>query len=129
MTNINSVFVYIDNILIVTRGTKQEHINKVSEVLKILDEANLQLEAEKCTIAQESIEWLGYKITRTGSSPIITKAQGISDKLRPTNLKQLRSFLGADNHFNKFIPNLVAISFAFRTILKKRCGLDLGPRT
>ena len=34
------------------------------------------------------------------------------------NLKQLRSFLGAVNQFNKIIPNLAAISFPFRSILK-----------
>ena len=119
LANTNSVFLYMDDILIVTKGTKQDHKNKVREVLKILDEANLQLKAEKCTIAQESIEWLGYKLTQSGISPINTKAQGISDRLRPTNLKHLRSFLGAVNQFNKFIPNLAAIRFPFRTILKK----------
>ena len=72
--NINSVFVYIDDILIVTKGTKQEHVKKVSEVLKFLDEASLQLKAEKCTIAEENIDRLGYKITRTGVSSINTKA-------------------------------------------------------
>ena len=119
LANVNSVFVYIDDVLIVTKGTKQDHLKKVREVMQILDEANLQLKAEKCVIAQESIEWLGYKLTRTGITPINTKAQGISDRLRPTNLKQLRSFLGAVNQFNKFIPNLASISFPFRTILKK----------
>ena len=87
--------------------------------MKIVDEANLQLEAEKCVIAKTSIEWLGYKLSRTGISPINTKAQGISSRLRPTNLKQLRSFLGAVNQFNKFTPNLATISYPFRSILKK----------
>ena len=120
LANVNSVFVYTDDILIVTEGTKQEHLNKVREVMEILDEANLQLKAEKCMIAQESIEWLGFRLTRTGTSPINTKAQGISDRQRPTNLKQLGSFLGAvKNQFNKFIPNLASISFPSRTILKK----------
>ena len=119
LENIKSVFVYIDDKLIVTKGTNQEHINKVKEVLRILVEAILQLKAEQFTIAQESIEWLGYKLNRTGISPIKTKAQGKSDRLRPTNLKQLRSFLGAVNQFNKFIPNLAAISFPFRTIFQK----------
>ena len=110
---------YIDDILIVTKGTKQEHVNKVREVLRTLEEANLQLKPEKCAIAEENIEWLEYKLTRTGNSPINAKSQGINEKLRPANLKQLRSFLGAVNQFNKFIPNLAAISFSFRTILKK----------
>ena len=86
LANVNSVFVYIDDILIVTKGTKQDHLNKVREVMIILDEANLQLKAEKCIIAQESIEWLGFKLTQTSISPINAKAQGKSDRLRPTNL-------------------------------------------
>ena len=105
LAKINSVFVYIDDILIVTKGSKQEHVNKVKEVLRILNEANLQLKPEKCAIDQENKEWLGYKLTRTCLSTIIAKAQGISEKLRPTKLKQLRSFLGAVNQFNIFIPN------------------------
>ena len=41
------------------------------------------------------------------------------EKLRPTCLKDLRSFLGAVNQFNKFISDLASICFPFRTILKK----------
>ena len=93
----NSAFIYIDDILIVTKGIKQEHLKKVREVMKILDEANIQLKAEKCVIAKYCIEWLGYRLSKTGISPINAKSQGISDRLRPTNLKQLRSFLGAVN--------------------------------
>ena len=119
LANINSVFVYIDDILIVTKGTKQEHVNEVKEVMRVLDDANLQLKAGKCIIAQESKEWFGYKLSRTGISPINTKSQGISERLRPTNLKQLRSFLRTVNQFNKFIPRLAAITFPFRSILKK----------
>ena len=37
LANINSKLVFIDDILLVTKGTKQEHINKVREVLKITD--------------------------------------------------------------------------------------------
>ena len=117
--NINSVFVYIDDILIVTKGTKSERLNKVREVMKVLDEASLQLKAETCVIAQDCIEWIGYKLTRTCISPVNAKSQGITERLRSTNLKQLRSFLGAVNQFIKFIPNLAAISFPFRKILKK----------
>ena len=43
--------------------------------MKKFDEANLQLKAEKCAIAKTSIEWLGYKLSRTGIPPITTKAQ------------------------------------------------------
>ena len=87
--------------------------------MRILDDASSHLKAGKCIIAQDSIEWLGFKLMPTGISPINTKSQGISERPRPTNLKQLRSFLGAVNQFNKFIPSLASISFPFISILKK----------
>ena len=124
LANKNSVFLYIDDILIVTKGTKQQHVNKVREVMRKLDDATLQLKAGKCIIAQDSIEWLGFKITRTGISPYNTISQGKSERLGPTNLKQLCSFLGAVNQFNKFIPSLASISFPFRSILKKYAEWD-----
>ena len=124
LANINSVFLYIDDILIVTKGTKQQHVNKVREVMRKLDDATLQLKAGKCIIAQDSIEWLGFKITRTGISPYNTISQGKSERLGPTKLKQLCSFLGAVNQFNKFIPSLASISFPFRSILKKDAEWD-----
>ena len=40
LANVNGVFVYIDDILIVTKGTKQDHVKKVSDVMKVLDDAN-----------------------------------------------------------------------------------------
>ena len=58
-------------------------------------------------------------VSRTGISPINTKAQGIGCRLRPTNLKQLRSYPGAVIQFNKLIPKLATISYPFRSILKK----------
>ena len=61
LVNMDSTFVYIDDILNVTKGEKSVHMQKVREVLEVLDKANLQLKADKCKIACTEIEWLGYK--------------------------------------------------------------------
>ena len=119
LARFREVFVFIDDILIVTNGTKQEHLDKVRQILKVIDDAELQLKAEKCNFAKQEIEWLGFKLTNSGISPINSKVQGITEKLRTTNLKELRSFLGAVNQFNKFIPDLASTCFPFRSILKK----------
>ena len=58
---------------------------------------------------EESAKQLGYKLTKTGISLVFRKSQGISDRLRPTILKQLRSFLGAANQFKNFIPSPATI--------------------
>ena len=118
LAKFREVFVFIDDILIVTKGTKNQHLDKVREILKTLDHAELQFKARKCNFAKNEIEWLGFKLTEQGISPVNTKVQGITEKLRPTNLKEMRSFLGAVNQFNKFIPDLAVICSPFRSILK-----------
>ena len=90
LARFREVFVFIDDILIVTKGTKQEHLDKVREILKVIDDAELQLKAGKCNFAKQEIEWLGFKLTNSGISPINSKVQGVTEKLRPTNLNELR---------------------------------------
>ena len=46
-----NTFTFIDDILIVTKKTLQQHIEKVEEVMKTLDEAGIRLKSEKCKIA------------------------------------------------------------------------------
>ena len=79
----------------------------------------MNVKLDKCIFAADNIEWVGYKLSQQGVAPVNSKVQGISGRLKPTNLKQLRSYLGAVNQFNKFIPNLATICFPFRTLLKK----------
>ena len=88
LAKFREVFVFID-ILIVNKGTKQDHIEKVREILKTLDAAKLLLKEGKCNFAKHEIEWLGFKLTSHGISPVNSKVQGITEKLRPTNLKEL----------------------------------------
>ena len=60
-----------------------------------------------------------FQNDKDGISPVNTEVRATTEKLRPANLKELRSFLGAVNQFNKFIPDLASICFPFRSILKK----------
>ena len=109
---------FIDDILLVTKGEKSVHMQKVREVLKVLESANLQLRADKCKILGTKIEWLGYELLGEGISPINGKVQRITERLRPSNLRELRSFLGAVNQLDKYVPELANICAPFRSILK-----------
>ena len=92
---------------------------KVWEILNTLDAANLQITAEQCKLAQSQIEWLGFKLTNSEVSPVNNKVQGITEKPLQTNLIEIRSYLGAVNQLNKFIPDLAAECFSLGIILKK----------
>ena len=109
------VCVFIDDNSIVTKETKQNHTDEVREILETFDGAKLQLLVGKCETAKQEIEFFGFEITSQGILPVISKVQGITEKLRLTNLKELRSFLGAVNHINKFIPDLASMCLQRRS--------------
>ena len=56
LSRFREVFVFIDDVLIVTKGTKRKHLDKVREILKAIDDAELQLKAGKCNFAKQEIE-------------------------------------------------------------------------
>ena len=58
LAGISNTFAFIDDILFITHGTEEEHIQKREEVLKRLDRANVNLNFDKCNFAATEIEWL-----------------------------------------------------------------------
>jgi len=50
--------IYMDNVLVATDGTLEEHIKKVHHILNRMQENNLFLKPEKCTFHKKEIEYL-----------------------------------------------------------------------
>ena len=80
---VKNTFTFIDDILVVTKVTKEEHLEKVEEV-------TFCLKLEKRNIAQKNTEWLGYKLSAPGREPNEGKVHAITDKLRSKILNDLR---------------------------------------
>ena len=90
---------YLDDILIATDGTFEEHLAKVKVVLDRLEKANFRANIRKCFWGEQSIEYLGYQISRNGIQPQPKKVEAIQKLKAPTNVRQLRHFLGMVNYY------------------------------
>ena len=110
---------YLDDILIATVGSKDEHKKLVINVLKTLDDKRLAIKWEKCTFVTHNIEWLGFKIDAKGTTPLIPKSDAIKNLKEPSCIKDIRSLVGPINQFNKFIPHLASLSAPFRELMQK----------
>ena len=107
LQGIEGVSVYVDDIL-VTGSTIEEHLRTLEEVLKRLEAANLRLNRDKCFFLRPSIEYLGYVIDKDGVHPTEAKVRAIKEAPPPTNVTELRAFLGLINYYSKFLPNISA---------------------
>ncbi len=77
MASLDNVQAYIDDLLIITRGTIEDHISKIETVLTRLRDAGLKVNAAKSFFWTHQIEYLGYILTRGGIKPQQKKVQAI----------------------------------------------------
>ena len=95
----DSVLVYLDDILSVSDGTFEEHLKIVTEVIDRLRKKGMQINAKKCGWFQKEIEYLGYLVNQNGIQPMREKVEKILALKAPTMAKQVRSFLGMVNYY------------------------------
>ncbi len=93
MEALEYVRAYIDDLVCITRGTLEDQLDKLEEVLKRLCNAGLKVNAAKSFFCTHEIKYLGYMLTRGGIKPQIKKVQTILAMHLPTNVKVLGHFL------------------------------------
>ena len=111
------VHAFIDDILVVTRGTEIGHISTVEKILRKLDRKNMSLKLIKCQFARRECEWLGHKITRTGITPLARKREPIESLKAPKTVSQLKSCMGSIHSLHKYLPALAESSASLRPLL------------
>ncbi len=99
MASLEFVQVYMDDLLTITRGILDEHLQKMETVLTRLRDAGLKVNAAKSLFCAHEIEDLGYIMTRKGIKPQPKKVQAILALNLPTNIKELRHFLGMVQYY------------------------------
>ena len=119
LTTKKNTFCFLDDILIVSKGSEIEHEKLVETVLKKLNDENLALKISKCDFFKQQMNWLGHHLSESGVSPKFTQTGAILNLNPPKLLKQLRSFLGSINHPAKFIPSWASLTEKLRPLLKE----------
>ena len=102
---IPGVVVYLDDIL-VTGEDEQSHLRTLETVLKRLSETGLHVKQSKCLFMVPSVSFLGHQIDADGLHPLKDKVKAIEAAPTPTNVTELKSYLGLLTYYGKFLPNL-----------------------
>ena len=112
-----NVICYLDDILLVS-SDHNEHELLLNKVFKRLQDTGLKLRADKCDLGVSEIVYLGFKITKDGLLPTSTKVSAIKNAPRPTNVSQLRSYLGLINFYRRFLPKAATLLEPLNKLLK-----------
>jgi putative transposase len=72
-SDLEYVHVYIDDLLVTSCSTFEDHLQRLELVFSQLSEVGLKINASKSHFAVSEIEYLGYWITRNGIQPVLQK--------------------------------------------------------
>ena len=74
----------------------------------------------KCDFQTNSVQYLGHIIDEDGLHPMQNKIAAIVDAPIPTNVSELRAYLGLINYYAKFMSNCTTLLKPLHDLLQTR---------
>src|SRR5258708_33440981 len=85
-------------------------IGESPEILQTLHSYKLFLQLEKCKFKQREVDSLGLVISKDHVAMDPVKVQGVMDWPQPMKVKDVQSFIGFVNFYQRFIRNFSEIT-------------------
>jgi len=101
--NFDMCLVYLDDIIVFSSDA-DEHLVRLERLFQRLRTANLKLKPSKCLMLRRSVAFLGHVVSEKGIGTDPDKIDAVRDWPQPTNLHEVRSFLGLAGYYRRFVP-------------------------
>jgi hypothetical protein len=118
LEDIDGAEAIVDDILVWGKDI-QEHDARLKKVLDRVQEVNLKLNQKKCQIRKEEIAYVGHLLTKDGLKPDPEKIRAVQAMTKPSNTKELKTFLGFIQYLATFLLNMAEVSAPLRKLLEK----------
>ncbi|KHJ40424.1 integrase core domain protein, partial [Trichuris suis] len=108
--------------------SEDEHFALLQKLFQRFKAYGVRINPAKCTLAAQSLTFLGHQIDKNGVSPSPDKVEAIRAFPTPTTTKQLRQFLGMINFYRRFLPNIAVTLAPLDALVSPQCQqITLSP--
>jgi hypothetical protein len=119
--------VYLDDILIFSSGLFFSHLSAIQDVLERLRAHGLRALPSKCTFARKSLTYLGHVVDSEGIRPDQRLVDAVKSFPQPTNVSQVRSFLGLSGYYRIYIDRFAEeVAAPLSKLLRKNESFNWG---
>ena len=116
----------MDDVLVFGKDQK-EHDTRLTAVLKRIEASGATLNPQKCEFSRKTLKFLGHLVDAEGVRADPSKTAAIREMSPPTNVPELRRFMGMVNQLGKFSQNLATLTQPLRELLSKKHSWVWGP--
>lgn len=109
--------IFIDDVE-VSGPTFELHLQRLEEVLKILQDRNMRVNLNKSEFFANQIEYCGYIVDKEGIHKMPSKIKAIDEMPIPKNKDQVRAFAGLINYYRRFFQDLSTVMYPINNLLK-----------
>jgi hypothetical protein len=130
LRGLQNILIYIDDVLIHT-DTHETHLKALEQVLMRLQHHHLKINLDKCLFGDQQVSYLGFTLTPQGIKPGKAKLKAIRMAKAPTDVKEIRSFVGLCNFFRNHIQNFAITAAPLFKLTRQDSGYASGslPKT
>jgi hypothetical protein len=112
------VVVFINDILIYSKSA-EEHEQQLRVILNKLRTQELYAKFSKCGFWLQEVAFLGHIITANGVKVDPDNVKAVSKWKQPTNVMEIRSFLGLAGYYRRFIEGFSKIARPMTSLAQK----------
>jgi transposase InsO family protein len=109
---------YLDDFIIYSE-TFEQHLSLLEDVFRRLNENNIKLKLSKCYFVKSEVEYLGHIVSHNSVKPSTRKVQAVQEFAVPTNLREVRRFLGLTGYYRRFIDKFSVTAKPLTNLTRK----------
>ncbi|KAE9305076.1 hypothetical protein PR003_g21593 [Phytophthora rubi] len=114
-----SCLVYLDDVIIFSRGSVARHVVQLAAVLERLAGAGLSLKASKCSFASEKLNYLGHELDGAGVRPMSSLVESVKNFPTPTDVTEVKRFVHMAGYYRRFVSDFAAKAAPMTKLLRK----------
>ncbi|OWY99560.1 RNA-directed DNA polymerase [Phytophthora megakarya] len=108
--------VYLDDVIIFTKGDVAQHVVELATVLERLSQAGLSLKAKKCTFAATKPQYLGHELDAEGMESLV---RSVVEFPEPTDSAEVKRFVHMTGYYRRFAPDFASRASTMTKLLRK----------
>ncbi len=117
---------YLDDVVVFAPNLEVQ-FDRLRLVLERLKQAGLKLKTCKCNLLQRSVRFLGHVISAGHISVDPEKVRDVVEWPEPTNVTELRGFIGLCSYYRRFVKDFGKIAAPLNALIEKGRAFEWSP--